>query len=202
MLTEYSTYEDLRKFGDKAFAKSQSMMMEEGMQRLLRRKMIEWRLLKRENRQPIRKTFDLDGQTVIFYIGPHDTIDGYVLPFACMVSLQTFVNTKKGLSRYEFLSEGQDRIVISSPHYLSRCRERHHVIHKIEVGESVPYIRNGRKYELLSYSDNVIVCRRPEPDILIYITHLTKDMCTSRNFQGIFAQAGKDIDEHDIYVWK
>lgn len=199
MLTEYSTYDDIRKFRDKAVAKSEIILMQEDMRRLFGRKMIEWSLHKRENRSPIMKYFDVDGQKVELCISPNEDEHGNIIPFSCFNSLSVYVETRNGRSVYEFLPE---LIAISSPHYVSRSRKRAHLTQGAKIAQSIPYIRNGRKYELLSFGENVVVCRRPEPDILIYITFLTKEMCTSRNFQGIFAQAGKDIDEHDIYVWK
>lgn len=199
MLTEYSTYDDIRKFRDKAVAKSEDMMMDEGMRRLIGRKMIEWSLHRPEHRTPITKRFDIDGQQVEFSITPSEAKDGTIIPFSCLSSLSVYVETRKGRCVYEF---HPNIIAILSPHSLSRCRERSIATQGAEKTQRHPYIRNGRKYELLTAGENVFVCRRPEPDILIYITLLTKDMCTSRNFQEIFAQAGKDIDEHDIYVWK
>lgn len=201
MLTEYSTYDDIRKFRDKVVAKADEMMKEEKMRRLFSRKVIEWNLQRREHRSPIFKYFEMDGQEVEMIISPHENSFGLVAPFMYMCSLSTLVETKKGRAMYEFQA-GKVGIAISSPHYIKRCRERCHIAYGTQIAHGTPYIRNGRKYELLTYGENVVVCRRPEPDIVIYITHLTKDMCTSRNFQGIFAQAGKDIDEHDIYVWK
>ena len=199
MLTEYSTYDDIRKFRDKAVAKSKYMMMEEGMRRLIGRKMTEWSLHNPGNRVPITKRFDIDGQEVEFAVSPSEAKNGAIIPFSYVSSLFTYVETRKGRCLYEFHPY---MIAISSPHCLSRSRERAISMQSAEIPQIHPYIRDGRKYELLTAGENVFVCRRPEPDVLIYITLLTKDMCKSRNFQEIFAQAGKDIDEHDIYVWK
>ena len=199
MLTEYSTYDELRKFRDKAVVKSWLLMQQEGMKRLLRLKRMEWNLYKSGYYSPIKKLFEVDGQEVNFYIYPSKTKYGTIDPLSYQTNLTVGINTSKGLSEYQFHPK---LITISTPHYISRFNERGTIIDEPQQSERHPYIRNGREYELLTVGDNVIVCRRPEPDIIIYVTHLTKDMCTSRNFQAIFAQAGKVIDEHDIYVWK
>lgn len=199
MLTEYSTYDDIRKFRDKAVAKSEAMMTDDGFLRLIGRKMTEWSLHRRENRSPLIRAFDVDWQKVEFLIMPNEDNNGNIIPFSVFSSLSVCIETRKGRSVYEFLP---DMIAISSPHFVSRCRERSRITRGAEIAQRKPYIRDGRKYELLTFGENVVVCRRPEPDIVIYITFLNKDMCQSRNFRAIFAQIDKDIDEHDIYVWK
>ena len=199
MLTEYSTYDELRKFRDKAVVKSWLLMQQEGMKRLLRLKRMEWNLYKSGYRSPIKKRFEVDGQEVNLYIYPSENEYGLIDSSTYQTNITVGVNTSKGLSEYQFHPK---LITISTPHYISRFNERGMIMDEPQQTERHPYMRNGREYELLTFGDNVIVCRRPEPDILIHVTHLTKDMCTSRNFQAIFAQADKAIDEHDIYIWK
>lgn len=199
MLTEYSSYDEMRKFRNKAVLRSWEIMREEHTQRLLKLKKIEWSLRKPELRHPVEKRFETDGQKVEFLIYPKENEDGTIDPLSFNTSLSVSIQTRKGVSVFQLHPK---IICVLTPHYISRSKDRLIYLNGVQQSERHPYMRNGRQYELLTVGDNVLVCRRPEPDILIYITHLTKDMCTSRNFQGIFAQAGKDIDEHDIYVWK
>lgn len=200
MLTEYSTYDDIRKFRDKASAKFNDMIKGH-LGKAIRRKKLEWKKIKSENRQPFYHKFRLDGQELEVLVLPIENEYGRLKDDGFFCNVFTFVDTNNGKTLYEFLPN-KKTITISSPHYIKRNKERHVYEHGIKYSENFPYIRNGRKYELVVCGENVIVCRRVDDDIMIYITLLTKDMCTSNNFQSIFAQAGKVIDEHDIYEWK
>ena len=201
MLTEYSTYDDIRKFRDKAVERY-SDIMRRWLNNKLKRKFDKMRHLKPVNRYDIEFSFVVDHQKIEVVFSPVEYDDGKMDRNTLAVSMITDVETRKGKMTYSF-GDATDKIFVGTPHFFKRQRERKtNYMAVLQKTKSVPYIRNGRKYELYLCDDVVMITRRIEHDIIMFITFLSRDMCTSENYQALLERAGKDIDEHDIYEWK
>lgn len=204
MLTEYSNYNDIRAFRNKVLEKY-AEMKRGWLGKKIDRQMIEWK----RNKEAVLKgffvnadlSFKVDHQNVYLRIFPafHSDKSFYKETFG--FTLYTFVETNRGRLRYLF-TKSHKEIHIYTPHFQKRFDERHssHCIPDVVNGEYIPYIRNGRKYELFFHeeSDSVCVARRIEDDIIMFITFLHRDMCTGNNYQHLLEQAGQSID---LYEW-
>ena len=73
MLTEYSTYDDIRKFRDKAWAKFYDMA-DGWLYPKIKRKLLEWHkhsdIVSKGHYKGMFSKFVLDHQVVIYYISP------------------------------------------------------------------------------------------------------------------------------------
>lgn len=211
MLTEYSSYDDIRKFRDKAIEKLAEMR-----NGWLGKKIDRWRtkihqeqIANYNNIQEI--TFVVDHQKMIFTITPAvDSETKRVSNKAICSILHTEVETKSGKKIITFSNGGgmspkkNGLIVIQTPHATKRFKERCIGWNGTmpDLTDVVKYTRNGTDYELHICFDGVFVTRKIADDIIMYITFLHRNMCTSKNYQELFERAGKAIDEHDIYEWK
>lgn len=200
MLTEYSTYDDIRKFRDKVLEKYEDMKRGWLGKKILRQ-VVLW---KRDRKNySMFQTFKLENQVVELEIYPAFYADGTYTSRWYNFRLCSAFETNKGRVWMMF-SKTTDDIYFWTPHCMSRFKERFDsiAIPHVAAMEKVPYERDGKRFEFILHEDSVFIARRPEPDIVICITFLHRDMCTSRNYQELLERAGKDIDEHDIYVWK
>lgn len=200
MLTEYSNNDDIRAFRDKVFAKYEEMK-----QGWLGREINKWMLLNRRKAEHwmVRK-FKVDGQEVVLEVFPSvnyitDRASKKLYSFA----LGTYIETKQGKLWYSFAKTNKE-IHMYTPHYMKRHKERFmcDCLTDFNNTEIVPYIRNGRKYELWVCLDSVMVTRRVDDDFIYHITFLHKDQYTGKNYKNLFERIGSVIDECDIYEWK
>ena len=203
MLTEYSTYDEIRAFRDKVLEKYNDMKVG-WLGKEIVRQLLEWKRrggVKSYTKSFVR-TFKVDNQEVTFNLTPLIDKDGRLITDKYGFGLSTFVETKQGKMSYTFPKSEKD-IHITTPHYRKRINERFDcdMIPDIINCERVPYMRNGRKYELILHKDSVMITRRIEEDIIIFITFLHKDMCTGMNYQNIIERAGTIIDTDDVYEW-
>lgn len=197
MLTEYSSYDDIRKFRDKAVSKLLEMKKKDGwLYKKIRRYIIK--IKGKKARIPLFVAFKIDSQEVLVGIFP--TIDKMDKLSHLIYVPSVTIETNKGKN----LVILEEEITIISPHFAKRVFERADLYKEIILGNNnaTKYIRNGKEYELILANNNVYISRRPCEDVRHLITFLTKDMCTSKNYQELFERAGKAIDEHDIYEWK
>ena len=198
MLTEYSSYDDIRKFRKKVLEKYEDM--KDGW---LGEEIDKWMLHNRKKHETYMvKTFMVDGQKIQLEMYPaingFDRISKKTYSFA----LGTAIETRNGKMWYSF-AKNNNEIHVYSPHYFKRHKERFNCESLTDFNntEIVPYKRNGRDYELWVCFDSVMIIRRKE-DFVYHITFLHKDKCTGRHYQNLFERVGKAIDEHDIYEWK
>jgi hypothetical protein len=202
MITEYSTYEDIRKLRDKAFAKYNEMK-KGWLGKEARRAMIKWR---RNTKfyTPIVKKFKVDNQILTLEILPAMYENGSLYKTDFGFHLTTYIETNNGRVYYGFTLHPM-QIHIYTPHYVKRNRERNTLRYLSDVicTDIVPYDRKGKRYELRICHDSVMITERPEEDIVRYITYLDYNGCTNNmNYQELFARAGQAIDEQDIYQWR
>ena len=197
MLTEYSSYDDIRKFRDKAVSKLLEMKKEDSwFYKKIRRYIIK--IKGKKTCIPLLASFKVDSQEVSVIVFP--TIGKMDKLSHLIYLLSVTIETNKGKN---LIILGKE-IIIASPHFAKRVFERSDLYKDIILGNcnTTKYIRNGKEYELILADNSVYISRRPCEDIRHLITFLTKDMCTSKNYQELFERAGKAIDEHDIYKWK
>lgn len=199
MLTEYSSYDDIRAFRKKVLSKYEEMK-DGWLGKEINRWMIKTR--RKHNTYFIRE-FKVDNQVVRLEAFPavvqlYDRISKNTYSFA----LGTAVETRGGKMWYSF-AKNNEEIHVYTPHYFKRHKERFNcdALTDFNNTEIVPYKRNGRDYELWVCFDSVMIIRRKE-DFVYHITFLHKDSCTGRHYQNLFERVGKAIDEHDIYEWK
>lgn len=204
MLTEYSSYDDIRKFRDKVHAKY-TEMKKGWLGKEIDRAMIKWRQanLLKGHFGGIERNFKVDNHLVELAIYPCGYRSGRINKNKFSFALGVSVETKKGKLYYTF-PKSVNEIHVYTPHYLKRHKERFDCQFRTDIAnqEIVPYVRNGRNYILRICSDSVMITRKIADDIIMYITFLHRNMCTSKNYQELFERAGKAIDEHDIYEWK
>lgn len=204
MLTEYSNFDDLRKFKRVAFEKYETMK-NGWLGKEISKAIKTWRKTKRYSY--FNKVFSVEHQKCLLSIFPRFKANGNVDKNKFFFNLITNIETKHGRMTITFV-RGDNLIRIGLPHFMKRFKERFDsqclssTAFTDVVTEIVPYIRNGKKYELLICDDSIIVAKRPEKDIHIFITFLHRDMCNSKNYQALFEMAGKKIDEDDVYEWK
>lgn len=201
MLTEYSSYDDIRKFRDKAREKF-SKMYDGWLGKELERERIKWRKLKNFNNNKVitfDRTFKIENQVVKVSFTPSYSPLGDFIKSHYSHCLSTKIETSKG--KYTIIL-GDNVIEILTAHYTKRFKERLGGYVFYQWTDIIPYTRNGKTYELECSGDGVHITRRVEKDIVKHITILHRDMCTSKNYQELFERAGKAIDEHDIYEWK
>jgi hypothetical protein len=199
MLTEYSSYDDIRKFRDKAISKLLEMKSNGGwLHKKIRRYVIK--IKGQKTHAPAVVTLKVNNQEVLVAIFPSSNNKTDRLSHLIYV-LSVTIETNKG-KNIVILGDGEIKIL--SPHFAKRIKERSVFYKDVILGNSktTKYIRNGKEYELSLVDNSVYIARRPCKDIVHLITFLTKDMCTSKNYQELFERAGKAIDEHDIYEWK
>ena len=201
MLTEYSSYDDIRKYRDKVHAKY-SETKSGWLGKEISRQMIKWRQSWINRMEEIHKTFKIDNQTVYLRICPYCYDKETMNKRQWCFSLSTEVDTNKGKVVYAFPKTDKE-IQVFTPHYTKRFKERYNSSYEVMVSASdkVQYIRNGKKYELLICDESILITRTFE-DIRLFVTFLHRDMCTSKNYQELFERAGKAIEEHDIYEWE
>ena len=199
MLTEYSSYDDIRAFRKKVLYKYEEMK-NGWLGKEINRWMIKTR--RKHNTYFIRE-FKVDNQVVRLEAFPavvqlYDRISKNTYSFA----LGTAVETRGGKMWYSF-AKNNEEIHVYTPHYFKRHKERFNceALTDFNNTEIVPYKRNGRDYELWVCFDSVMIIRRKE-DFVYHITFLHKDSCIGRHYQNLFERVGKAIDEHDIYEWK
>lgn len=199
MLTEYSSYDDIRKFRDKAFEKLDTMM-EGWLGKKIDRLLIEWKRTPPSLLSTSIITLTIEKQKLLFRISPIVNSRGIAKQNFCY-TLHTHVETSNGKMTY-FIDRNE--ISVGTPHYFKRRTERFKgdSIPMIDYAEYVQYIRNGRTYELEVLDESVSITRKIESDIRMYITYLSRNMCTGNNYQALLDRVGERIDEDDIYVWK
>ena len=121
------------------------------------------------------------------------------------VNISTSYETKNGKVKIDF-SQKDKPIIIKTPHFVKRDKERSSTSEiLVELMSNVKYIRNGMEYELIEANTNdVIISRRgkEEKRILVFITLLTKDMCTNKNYKELLSRVDNIIDKSDTYQWK
>lgn len=210
MLTEYSSYDDIRKFRDKVIEKYEDIKL-----RWLEKDIHKYLLWCKNNINKckvedygeyptLKRTFKVDGQVIDVEIASlYCDENGRLNKKTFSTGIYTYIETNKGKIRYAFLKNSND-IYIYTPHFMKRRKERFkiHPTMPTTFSEVIPYTRNGNDYELRVCIDSIMITRRVEKDFVKFITFLHKDMCTSKNYQELFERAGKAIDEHDIYEWK
>ena len=112
------------------------------------------------------------------------------------------VETRRGKIFYNikmFLGNESVYCFIITPHFLKRLGERF-----VSNGELTffknerHYIRNGRKYYLIQSDGGVIIGRKYFNEYNMYITYLSKDMCTGPNYEALLNER---IDTDDVYEW-
>lgn len=116
----------------------------------------------------------------------------------------TYIETKCGKLKISF-SNKYSPIFVYSPHYRKRFKERaQQMCCFTQLLEYVPYIRNKKEYELVDIGEDIVISRRGkiEKRLSFWITTLSKDMCTSKNYQELLSRVGKQIDNDDVYEWK
>ena len=200
MLTEYSTYDDIRKFRDRVFEKLESMM-DGWLGKKVDRLIVEWRRMHSSCRNETIVPFTFEKQKMYFSVSPIENSRGEMKKRNFCYTLRTHIETSKGKMTY-FID--RDGINVGTPHYFKRQNERFKGdrIPLSNCLDYVPYIRNGRHYELEIADEFVNITRLIESDVRMFITLLSRDMCTSKNYQALLDRVGKRIDEDDIYIWK
>lgn len=202
MLTEYSSYDDIRKFCKKAGEKKDEMYkgwMGEEIYRLI----LKWKSDNNIKKKEFfyERTFKVDNQVVKIEACPVLKGNGDVNKRKVSFRMFTFIETNKGKICVNF---SDSQLIMQTPHFQKRSKERIGVDCWSNASDEhkIPYTRNGRKYELHIYGNYVLITKKDKYNVLWYITILHRDMCTSKNYQELFERAGKAIDEHDIYEWK
>ena len=203
MLTEYSSYDDIRKFIKKAIEKKDEMYYNGWLGKEVYKHILKW---KDEKDIKSRTTFynayfTLENQRVNMEFCPYLNEYGRVDKKNVSTRMTTFIETNSGKICISFNGE---KITMLTPHFQKRSKER--------VGldrwcsdfdeHKIPYKRNNRNYELHIYGNYVLITKKDKHGILWYITIIHRDKCTDQNYANLFKRAGKAIDEQDIYEWK
>jgi hypothetical protein len=119
-------------------------------------------------------------------------------------NITTRMETKNGQIKISF-SQKDSPIFLYSPHYRKRYKERCEQTACFSYDlKGIKYKRNGREYELIDMDTDIVITRRgkQEDRLRYWITALSRDMCTSKNYQELLSRVGSQIDNDDVYEWK
>lgn len=204
MLTEYSTYDDIRKFRDKAWEKF-NKMYDGWLHSKIYRQTLEWHrhsdAVKKGRYKSIYSDFTVDNQVVRYNIAPQFNRDGTISKELFGVALGTEVPMRRRTLYYRF--NGID-IEIMTTHYLRRFTERSDFKYRIPIkyAKVARYRRDGEIFEYLVFLNYIMITKRLAPDILFFKTFLHRDIITGRNHKELIARAERGVDYDDIYEWK
>lgn len=119
--------------------------------------------------------------------------------------ISTTFHKESGKYTLQFSANKNGEILITSPHFKSRAKERNGNIITHSFNPKIArYIRDGVEYELRVEDDIIDITRRSKenPTIVYYITTLNVETCKSKNLQELISRATSMFDVQDIWEWK
>lgn len=195
MITEYMTEDELLRFREGVIRKYEAMKNGSCSSKIHR-----WLINSRQckSSKPLILEYDYQGQRMYAVLTPLNKKWYYGL------EIITDVESSKGRRRYKFHAFSHE-IHIYTTHSLVRHHQR--FMYKSKWSEiyqaTVPYIRNGERYEMRIYNNEHVMITKRKGNLVYVITYLHVDDCTDDKYKELFARIDKPIySENDIYVWK